>query len=939
MNLININKSNEYIKKDIDQIINEKNIEIKSKYINLLYNMMVFSNEITIKYKIEKEQSHIRIFGDEFVYINKKNCVIIYDNEINELEPFFYFYNKKAIKIENDILTIKLKIINEMKDMRYMFSECTSLLKLPDISKIDTSKIINMECMFNNCTSLLSLPDISNWNTSNVTNMAYMFNNCSSLLSLPNISSWNTSNLIYINGIFDNCSSLKSLPDISKWNIKKKNIENIKVKIKKNYLREKDLLLPHLIKIRTCLIRRRNFKNGFIDGKYFQNINYGVEGIEYKIKNMDDILEYDIKFDEENKDDDISELLYSSDKFKKIMKQKYIIPEYSPINKLLKSSEYLSNMIFSNISKLNVEKLISFKNLEVNILLDCSISITDNEKYFVIFQVCSIVTVFHSLGIPYLISLVGDNNFKVVLKELNEKHSIDILQKALDCIFIKRNSINMFSCIKTAINKFKILGENSHRAFIMFTNGVDDEFFFHEKEIHNLFINQNHSFLFILSKNKNLNHECQYTLNRFWNRFSEYCKSNNLNVEFIEMSDINELKIKIFDYIQVFLNIFNRNKYQDNNEETFKAVFEINQCKNIPLDYELINLIKNICDDSLKKIKNEPFVKNKEFPKSKETIPKLNQNEYEELLKNLGSIIKLHIPLKDEEKSLFSKLMRIFKTKIEKKNLSSLELILRPKLSDNNIQLTRNEFKNNELNKKKYYSRITIIIDSSISCFSSLCFQHTLNTIQILLSALSEIDLPYFNLIVSGETNPYIICSEKNTIDVLSEKSQIWPILFNIFNQDIAKANLTSAIRAAYNLHNLRKNETKSPEYLFILTDGFFSLNERKRIVENINFCIKEEINVLGIGVGIAPIGIENLFPNTIYSVNPDSLIQSIVSCFTWRFGNDKDNYIERYICLHILDFKNIINDEDIEYCKKNPIYKELKDELINIPVPVVCFK
>ena len=112
------------------------------------------------------------------------------------------------------------------------------------------------------------------------------------------------------------------------------------------------------------------------------------------------------------------------------------------------------------------------------------------------------------------------------------------------------------------------------------------------------------------------------------------------------------------------------------------------------------------------------------------------------------------------------------------------------------------------------------------------------------MSALGEIDLPCFNLIVSGETNPYIICSEKNTINVLSEKSQILPILFNLFNQDITKSDLASAIRAAYNLHILRKNETDYPEYLFILTDGLFSLNERKRISENINFCIMEGINV-----------------------------------------------------------------------------------------------
>lgn len=54
---------------------------------------------------------------------------------------------------------------------------------------------------------------------------------------------------------------------------------------------------------------------------------------------------------------------------------------------------------------------------------------------------------------------------------------------------------------------------------------------------------------------------------------------------------------------------------------------------------------------------------------------------------------------------------------------------------------------------------VTVIIDSSISCFSPLSNQHTLSTIQELLSAIEEIDLPCFDLIESGNPNLYVICS------------------------------------------------------------------------------------------------------------------------------------------------------------------------------------
>ena len=52
-----------------------------------------------------------------------------------------------------------------------------------------------MDNMFSNCSSLISLPDISKWNTKNVEDMSLMFNGCKSLISLPDISKWNIKNI------------------------------------------------------------------------------------------------------------------------------------------------------------------------------------------------------------------------------------------------------------------------------------------------------------------------------------------------------------------------------------------------------------------------------------------------------------------------------------------------------------------------------------------------------------------------------------------------------------------------------------------------------------------------------------------------------------------------------------------------------------------------
>jgi len=68
-------------------------------------------------------------------------------------------YNVKNYK--NNMLKIKLKGINKVTDMSYIFKGCSSLESLPDISKWNTNNVTDMSCMFCKCKSLISLPDIA----------------------------------------------------------------------------------------------------------------------------------------------------------------------------------------------------------------------------------------------------------------------------------------------------------------------------------------------------------------------------------------------------------------------------------------------------------------------------------------------------------------------------------------------------------------------------------------------------------------------------------------------------------------------------------------------------------------------------------------------------------------------------------------------------------
>ena len=94
-----------------------------------------------------------------------------------------------------------------------MFGGCESLSSLPDLSKWDTSNVIDMRGLFYGCKKLISL-DISKCNVYKVRDMSAMFLECESLKYLPGIEKWNTGFLHSTISMFEGCKSLSPIPKL-----------------------------------------------------------------------------------------------------------------------------------------------------------------------------------------------------------------------------------------------------------------------------------------------------------------------------------------------------------------------------------------------------------------------------------------------------------------------------------------------------------------------------------------------------------------------------------------------------------------------------------------------------------------------------------------------------------------------------------------------------
>ena len=98
-------------------------------------------------------------------------------------------------------------------NMCWMFRSCSSLTTL-DVSKFDTHLVTDLSSMFRDSSELGEL-DVRNWNVSRATNMGNMFNSCRRLTDLTGAENWNTSSNEHFDHMFANC--VKLTLNASRW--------------------------------------------------------------------------------------------------------------------------------------------------------------------------------------------------------------------------------------------------------------------------------------------------------------------------------------------------------------------------------------------------------------------------------------------------------------------------------------------------------------------------------------------------------------------------------------------------------------------------------------------------------------------------------------------------------------------------------------------------
>ena len=158
---------------DLYKNINDTN-KLKKDISKKIINEQINNDEITIIYNTNN-QDEIQIFGKDFVSINEGKIKILIDGKIENTRKFITLNSEQK---KQKLFELKLLGIKNVTNMGGMFSGCSSLKSLPDISKWDTKNVTNMTSVFNGCSSLNNIPDISEWDTKNVTYMNDMFLNC-----------------------------------------------------------------------------------------------------------------------------------------------------------------------------------------------------------------------------------------------------------------------------------------------------------------------------------------------------------------------------------------------------------------------------------------------------------------------------------------------------------------------------------------------------------------------------------------------------------------------------------------------------------------------------------------------------------------------------------------------------------------------------------------
>jgi len=156
--------NNNYLFKDIDEIVSTENISVKViNILDVFHKMNNMFDEISLIYDVNDREEETRIFSDLFVHNNKEICQMVIDDKVYELKGTFNTknYKKKELKI-------KLKNIEKCYDFSKMLDGCKSLSSLPEFYKLNTININLMLELLRKCYESFFKDNAPKWLVNNL---------------------------------------------------------------------------------------------------------------------------------------------------------------------------------------------------------------------------------------------------------------------------------------------------------------------------------------------------------------------------------------------------------------------------------------------------------------------------------------------------------------------------------------------------------------------------------------------------------------------------------------------------------------------------------------------------------------------------------------------------------------------------------------------------
>ena len=368
--------------------------------------------------------------------------------------------------------------------------------------------------------------------------------------------------------------------------------------------------------------KRKNEPNSKENREYFNNLEAKFNedyALKYICEKMDEVIKDDTQFKYEYLKNEIPK--YKPQNLNHPDDLEIKTDENLSISELIENSKFISSKIFEIIAKWNyedIDKEILSNKLEANILVDVARTLSNENRYFNMLIVCGLTTALYYLNIPYTLSLIGDSNFKVRIKNADDPHNLLNLQKLYDCCFIKRNITQLPTCLNHFITKYPAKDESINRVFYIFTNGYDDELKKYNAWKLKIFNNIKNSFSFIFTKSEVLdkpkNKNYRNYLEEIWIKFEKESKESKSFVTLTKTSfkEINDLKNLIENLsIVLFRKKDDLNKDRDNPPK-FHSLFYIDNSKKLTSNY--IDLFKHILKCDLTK-NDKLYVTKPEMPK------------------------------------------------------------------------------------------------------------------------------------------------------------------------------------------------------------------------------------------------------------------------------------------------------------------------------------